>query len=146
MTPTEKIIIRDAEKSDAAVMSNMIKELGYEISLEHLHKEITRFSKKKNDRIMVAELDTEVVGMLSLHIMPLLHREKNLCRITALVVNSTHRRKYIGQRLMEMAEAYGRANDCGYVEITSGIQRDDAHAFYMHLGYEERSKRFIKEL
>ncbi len=146
MNRAEKIIIRDAEKNDAPVVINLVKELGYDISLEHIHKRIARFSKKTNDRIMVAELEDEVVGLLSLHIVPLLHREKDLCRITALIVKGTHRRKYIGRRLLEMAEVYARANDCGLIEITSGVIRDEAHAFYVRLGYEERSKRFVKEL
>jgi N-acetylglutamate synthase-like GNAT family acetyltransferase len=141
-----KIVIRDAEKADAAMIADLIDELGYKIAPEETRQKISRLSKRTNDRVMVAEYENEVVGVLSLHIMPLLHLEKKLCRITSMVVRRTHRRKYIGQRLLEMAEAYARANDCGRIEITSGIQREDAHAFYVHLGYTEKSKRFVKEL
>src|SRR4030042_4391820 len=137
-----KIVIRNAEKEDAAVISELTNELGYKISPEATRQKISRLSRRANDRIMVAEFENEVVGVLSLHIMPLLHLEKNLCRITAMIVRSTHRRKYIGQRLLEMAEACALANDCGRIEITSGHQREDAHAFYAHLGYAEKSKRF----
>jgi N-acetylglutamate synthase-like GNAT family acetyltransferase len=140
-----KIIIRDAEESDCQSIVSLLKELGYSEKYEDVLLKIKKLSKRSNDRILVAIREEEVAAVLSLHIIPLLHRKGNLCRITALVVAQKHRHHYIGQRLMEMAEAYALTRDCERIEVTSGDQRTDAHQFYERLGYSEVSRRFIKE-
>jgi hypothetical protein len=35
---------------------------------------------------------------------------------------------------------------CGLLEITSNARRVDSHRFYLHLGYEQTSARFMKKL
>ena len=147
MDPEElTIVIRDAETADSQAITGLLEELGYPQNRGFTLKKIKGLSKRKKDRILVAQKHGHVVGCLSLHIMPLLHRAGNLCRVTGLVVSELYRGKYIGRRLMEMAEAYAQANDCSCMEITSGDQRFDAHSFYQQLGYVETSKRFIKSL
>ena len=140
------IIVRDAKKEDAQSIAALLDELGYPATCEFALGKIKRLGQRKHDRILVAEKSGQVAGVVSLHIMPLLHRRYNLCRVTAMVVRSDHRRQYIGQRLMEMAEAYARANGCSRIEITSSEKRIDAHTFYGSCGYAERSKRFCKDI
>jgi N-acetylglutamate synthase-like GNAT family acetyltransferase len=141
-----EIVIRDAEPEDCQAIADLLGELGYAQSFSYTRKKIRALSKRLKDRILVAQKQDTVVGCLSLHIMPLLHRPGNLCRVTALIVTKSDRRMYIGRRLMEIAETYAQANDCSVIEITSGEHRTDAHCFYTQLGYEETSKRFIKSL
>jgi ribosomal protein S18 acetylase RimI-like enzyme len=62
------------------------------------------------------------------------------------VVAKDFRNKYIGRRLMDMAEVYARASDCVQVEVTSNARRADAHLFYDRLGYTEESRIFKKDL
>jgi N-acetylglutamate synthase-like GNAT family acetyltransferase len=140
------IVIRDAETDDSQAIAGLLKELGYPQDHDHTLKKIRKLSKRTKDRILVAQKYDHVVGCLSLHIMPLLHRAGNLCRVTALIVSEAYRGKYIGRRLMEIAEKYAKANGCSCIEITSGDQRVDAHRFYRQLGYVATSKRFIKSL
>jgi N-acetylglutamate synthase-like GNAT family acetyltransferase len=141
-----KIVIRDADKKDAAAIAKLLEELGYPSTTEFAREKIRKLGQRKHDRILVAEKDGQVAGVLSLHIMSLLHQKFNMCRVSALVVRSDHRRQYVGQRLMEMAEAYARANSCSRMEITSSEKRVDAHTFYRICGYTERSKRFCKDI
>jgi N-acetylglutamate synthase-like GNAT family acetyltransferase len=141
-----KIVIRDADKGDAQAIVTLLDELGYPATNEFALEKIKQLGRRKHDRILVAEKEGQIAGVLSLHIMPLLHRRFNLCRVTAMVIGLDYRRQYIGQRLMEMAEAYARANKCFRIEITSGEKRIDAHAFYQACGYTERSRRFCKEI
>jgi N-acetylglutamate synthase-like GNAT family acetyltransferase len=144
--PELTIIIRDAEPDDCQALARLLKELGYPQTHDRTRKRIKELSRRTKDRILVAQRKDDIVGCLSLHIMPLFHTEGNMCRVTALVVSAAERGKYIGRRLMEMAEAYARANECTIVEVTSGEQRDNAHSFYDKLGYKEKPKRFIKYL
>jgi len=141
-----EIVIRDAEPDDCQAIADLLEELGYPQNTSYPRKKIRALSKRLKDRILVAQKQDTVVACLSLHIMPLLHKPGNLCRVTALIVAKAERGKYIGRRLMEIAETYAQANDCSLMEITSGEQRTDAHCFYAQLGYKATSKRFIKSL
>lgn len=136
--------MRDAEDGDCEAIANLLAALGYPQTPDFAATKIRRLGKRLHDRILVALHGSEIVGLLSLHIMPLLHLSGNLCRVTALVVSEEHRRKCIGQRLLDVAEAYAKTNDCVEVEITSGDQRCDAHTFYQQVGYQEVSRRFTK--
>jgi N-acetylglutamate synthase-like GNAT family acetyltransferase len=140
------IIIRDAEPDDATAISVLLAELGYPQEPASVRGWVKRLSKRIKDRVLVAVNDNEVVAVLSLHILPLFHTGRDVCRITSLVVAQKHRNKYIGQRMIQMVEAYARANGCISVEITSHERREDAHAFYKKLGYEEAPKRLLKNL
>lgn len=140
------ITIRDADPGDGQAIAGLLKELGYPQESDFVLKKIKVLSKKKKDRILVAQKQDQVIGCLSLHIVPLFHQTGNLCRITALVVAESYRGRFIGRRLMEIAEAYAQANNCSIIEITSGDQRIDAHGFYKQLGYAVTTQRFVKLL
>lgn len=141
-----KIIIRDAESDDAQAIAGLLGDLGYPATSEFVLAKVRTLGQRAYDRILVAEKNGKVVGVLSLHIMLLLHHKDNLCRISALVVSLDYRRQYIGRRLMEMAEAYAKAHKCFRIEITSNEKRADAHAFYVSCGYAEQAKRFCKDI
>ena len=141
-----KIIIRDAQQNDAAAVAQLLDELGYPNTPEFALAKIKKLSGRRRDRVLIAEKDSRVVGILSLHIMPLLHKKGDLCRVSALVVRQENRGQYVGCRLMEMAETYARVNNCSCIEITSGDQRLEAHEFYHKIGYIKASKRFVKSL
>jgi ribosomal protein S18 acetylase RimI-like enzyme len=61
-----------------------------------------------------------------------------------LVVDPNQRRRGAGRLLMEHAERIATEAGCELVELTSAIDRADAHAFYRALGYEATSLRFRK--
>jgi GNAT superfamily N-acetyltransferase len=46
---------------------------------------------------------------------------------------------------MDAVEEYAFQAGCVRLEITSGVQRKEAHEFYRKLGFVERSKRFMKD-
>lgn len=141
-----KIVIRDAQHDDAAAIAQLLGELGYPNTPEFAMTKIQRMTGRRQDRILVAEKHSRVVGVLSLHIMPLLHKRGDLCRVSSLVVTGKSRGQHIGCRLMEMAEIYARANNCAFIEITSGDHRVEAHGFYTKIGYKISAKRFVKSL
>jgi GNAT superfamily N-acetyltransferase len=66
--------------------------------------------------------------------------------LSALVVSGDCRGGGVGRALVEAAEQELQRRGCALVEVTSNVQREDAHAFYKHLGYELTSHRFKKEL
>lgn len=146
MTRNNHLNIRLAILADSETLAALLGELGYPNTNAFAEEKLKQLAKREDDRVFVAEDEGEVVGFASCHIIPLIHEEHNLCRVTALVVASDYRRRKIGRRLMNAVEEYAQKYGCGRVEITSGERRQDAHSFYEHIGYGEVSRRFLKTL
>jgi GNAT superfamily N-acetyltransferase len=103
-------------------------------------------SKTGSDPIFLAVADGQIVGLLALHLCRMPQYTNAVVRVTALVVDRRARRCGVGKLLMEHAERMGSAAGCEFVELTSAIDRTEAHAFYGAIGYEPNSLRFRKSL
>ena len=134
--------IRPATIKDAAALAELFEVLGFPCAVETMAQ---RLSVNANENL-VAEVDELVVGVLTTHIMNVLHRPAPVGRISALVVLASYRGAGIGQALVAAAEQLLRQKGCGLLEITSHFSREQAHNFYKRLGYEATSFRFKKEL
>jgi GNAT superfamily N-acetyltransferase len=121
-------------------------ELGYPNTIGFARKKIKKLASGRNDRLLVVTRCGQVVGFVSCHIVPMIHQTGNLCRVTALVVAHEFHGEGFGHKLMLKAEQYARAKRCVKIEVTSGERRTWAHDFYRRLGYQARSKRFLKSL
>src|SRR5262245_15637300 len=136
------IQIRPASAADAPALSQLFHELGFPSSAA----EITDRLKAMPSLVLVAIEAGEVVGTATTNIMHVLHRPRPVGRLSALIVAEKQRGKGIGQALVHAVEESLRARGCGLLEVTSNLERQDAHAFYQHLGYEITSYRFKKIL
>jgi GNAT superfamily N-acetyltransferase len=144
MPTTEVTIIREALISDAVHIASLISELGYSATEQCVRDRLTQLSSTPADMVFIADYAGEIGGFLSFHVLPLLHVEGNLGRITALAVSSRFRRCGIGRKLVATAERFAWTHGCVRVEITSGDHRADAHAFYEAAGYRQETRRFLK--
>jgi len=54
-----------------------------------------------------------------------------------LVVDEAGRSEGYGTELLEYVHEWAADNDCAAVELESGLWREDAHRFYLDLGYEK---------
>jgi GNAT superfamily N-acetyltransferase len=102
--------------------------------------------RKRIEPVLVADRGKQVIGCVSWHVTPVIHRPRPVGRITMLVVGEAERGEGIGTALVEAVEARLRKAGCGLVEVTSNMKRMRAHAFYETLGYERSSYRFFKPL
>jgi GNAT superfamily N-acetyltransferase len=85
--------------------------------------------------LLVATIDTEVLGTVDLLIAPnLTHHHEPWAMLENVVVAQRARRRGIGRALMEHAFALGRAAGCYKVQLMSGIERGPAHSFYEGVG------------
>lgn len=146
-TPTEPppLRIRRADSVDGEALVPLLAELGYEVTADELSDRIAILSRM-GEPVLVAKLGDDLVGCLTWHVMPVLHRPKPVGRITMLVVTAKARRKRVGRALVEAAEARLRQRGCGLIEVTSNVKLRPAHAFYEHLGFERTSYRFYKPI
>jgi len=139
-------VIRKAIANDAAQIAALLGELGYPASAQSVKNRLINLSSNNGDVVFVADYGGEITGFLSLHVIPLLHIDGRWGRITALSVGSRFRRHGVGRRLVSAAENFAWENGCVRIEVTSGNQRSDAHAFYKAAGYglDDHSHRFLK--
>jgi GNAT superfamily N-acetyltransferase len=143
--PQPKPQIREAKPADAPRLVALISELGHEIDVASVRKNLTRL-KKLGELPLVAALDEAVVGLVGRHLMVTIHRPQSVGRIPILVVTAEARGREIGRMLVEAVEQWCRGEGCALIEVTSNDRRADAHAFYRHMGYERSSIRFFKKL
>jgi GNAT superfamily N-acetyltransferase len=139
------IAVRRANAGDREAMRGLLAVLGYPSDDRVLEQRLERIGAEPSVRVVVAEREGALVGLSSLHVLHLIERPP-LGRLSAIVVTASERRAGVGRALIERIEEEARGAGCDRLEVTSGEWRDDAHAFYLSLGFEETSKRFIKAL
>src|SRR6266481_1649983 len=138
-----KFTVRRAEAEDADAIAVCLAALGYATPTALVAEKLSTLGS--SDTVLVAEDPTTgIVGVVSVHLVPLFHAPGSLARLTALAVVPGHQRKGAGRALVAAAEAFAWEHDCRRVEVTSGDHREDAHRFYHALGYEMDERRFIK--
>ena len=94
---------------------------------------------------LVLERDGQVVGTITLYVLPALsHGGRPFGLIENVVVDETARQTGLGRQLMDAAERLARQKGCYKVSFTSNQRRTDAHAFYERLGYRATHRGFSK--
>jgi GNAT superfamily N-acetyltransferase len=137
--------IRDARAADAEAIASLLGQLGYPTEPEAVPARLERLVIV-GDRVVVAELDDQVAGLAQLHVSPTIEHERPSAKVSALVVDESHRGKGIGRALVEAMEVEARTRRCVLLFLTASARREDAHEFYRRVGLEETGKRFAKSL
>jgi ribosomal protein S18 acetylase RimI-like enzyme len=139
------IEIRLAQASDIDALTALLIQLGYGVTSDQVRRAVIA-RVVDYDPVYVATSNGTVVGVIALHIARWIQLDKPIARITAMIVDSQFQRRGIGRRLLDRALEHARQQDCGTIELTTANERDDAHAFYRDLGFEQTSIRFKKAL
>lgn len=136
--------IRRVRRGDAAQVQALLSQLGYSTDIEFVLQRLLQMSHRRWDAVFVADLDHKVVGVMSLHALDLFHQPGRLGRITSLVVSEAVRGQGMGEMLVKAADRWFIKKDCLRAEVTSGLHRHGAHAFYIDQGYVSDERRFVK--
>jgi len=139
-----KFTVRRAEAEDAEAIAVCLAALGYATPTTLVAEKLSTLGSSSDTVLVAEDPTTGIVGVVSVHLVPLFHAPGSLARLTALAVVPGHQRKGAGRALVAAAEAFAWQRDCRRVEVTSGDHREDAHTFYRALGYELDERRFIK--
>lgn len=136
-------VIRRAGADDAADLARLISPLGYALSAEDVSTRWPAWVAGDN-LALVLEEEGRLVGVVTLHVMRVLHRARPVGRVTSLAVEPAAQGRGYGRALMRAVEEASVAAGCGILELTSHRRRTEAHTFYLHLGYEQTSFRFAR--
>ena len=144
--PTDNVDLRSASLMDADDVAVLLSMLGYPCDREDASERIHSIIANERQALVLARQDGAVCGLIALDFMYYLPLGTTTCRVTALVVTPTAQGMGIGRHLLKEAERRARAGGAARIELTSGAQRTEAHAFYQACGYSGSSVRFVKAL
>lgn len=100
-------------------------------------------SADPNHRLIVAEKDGEVIGTLQISFLPGLPRfgmRRGL--LENVHIRADQRGTGLGTHMVQWAIERCREAGCGMVQLTSNKVREDAHRFYVRLGFAQSHEGF----
>ena len=145
-------MIRDASEKDIPIILGLLYDLGRpkpqkDSDVETFRKLVTKYLTDSDKKILVAVLDdVKVIGMLSMVFLPRLNRSTLETYIPELVVLETYRTHGVGKKLISSCMTIAKEKKCHRIRLESGNQRKESHQFYEHLGFEQSSLSFTKNL
>ncbi|MFC0676849.1 GNAT family N-acetyltransferase [Lysobacter korlensis] len=139
-------VVRSAKIGDASDVARLLDQLGYPCNRDEAADRIVTVLGDPRQHLLIAERDGHACGLISLNMVYSVAHGADLARITALIVGDDCQREGIGRRLLREVEVLSRQAGVSRIEVTSGPQRQGAHAFYRGCGYSEGSLRFVKLL
>lgn len=140
-----KVILRDARRADVPAIVAMLADdmLGQsrEVTTEPLpfsyYNAFEALDRDPNNRLLIAELNGEIIGTLQLTFIHGLSRQgAKRALIEAVRVSSAQRGKGLGEEIIRAAIEIARQAKCAMVQLTTDKSRKDAHRFYERLGFE----------
>ncbi len=128
--------VRPAAQSDALAICALIQELA-RINGERSPLEprfVEDYLKWPGCRVLLAESEGRVFGLLSYHIRPNLYHAGPASLIEELIVRAEMRGLGVGERLVRTAIADAREAGCTEISVSTMLENEDAQRFYRRLG------------
>jgi ribosomal protein S18 acetylase RimI-like enzyme len=133
------INIRDATSQDSSIIVQLISELAAaSAEASPISPEYVRtYLAASNSKVLLAETNGRVIGLLSYSIRPDLYHAGNCCLIEELIVQEEMRGQGAGSALI--TELFSRLKDC--VEVSLGVMPENTRAirFYRKHGLAEEA-------
>lgn len=138
--PKPELIVRQATAKDAAGIAALIEADAP--STRKMASTIAALAKQGKP-VLVAD-EGGIVGAVSYDVVMPVHHPAPLGRITFLVTAKPARRRGIGGKLLEQAEARLRKLGCGAFELVNDIELSNANSFLRGRGYHRSGYRFAR--
>ena len=137
--------IRPLAPTDAPAISALLPDLGYEATAAQVVQRLAALREWPDQDAFVAVADGAIVGLCHAQGVRLL-ASAGYAEIQALVVSAACQGRGLGRQLVAHACAWAFARGYDRVRLRSGVQREAAHAFYEHLGFEKAKASHAFEL
>lgn len=140
-------VIRELKKDDFSAVAQIIREdLGYESSSnEDVAERLDKIESHGDYITLVAVCNDNVVGFVGACRGIAYEFSGHYFRIVALAVRKDFRGMGIGSKLLGQVEEYAVREKAVGILLNSGLNRDDAHAFYERRGYTKKGYSFFKK-
>ncbi len=123
--------IREATIDDIDALCSLTKELkGSSISYEDMNNRLQFVQMSPFDFLYVYEEEETIFGLLGFRIRENLEDVTRYGEISIISVDSTIRRKGIGQVLMDYAEQLAKKHNCIGTWLVSGIKKSRSSSFF----------------
>lgn len=143
--------IRNAKDNDIPEILELLYQLDRPKPIDD--EEIKIFRDKIKDyfldsdkKILVAEIDSRVIGAVSMVILRRLNRAKFEMYIPELVITKELRYSGIGKKIIAHCINLAKERNCYRIRLESGNQRKESHKFYTSLGFDQSSLSFSKNV
>ena len=145
------ISVRKATDKDIPAILDLLYKLGRpkaknDSETEIFEKQIKQYISNSDKQILVAELDSKIVGMASLMFISRLNRDKLELYIPELIVSEENRGKGLGNKLIEQCIKIAKEKKCHMIKLESGNQRIESHQFYKKLGFIQHALSFTLDI
>lgn len=147
MSEAPDITIREARKIDLARLVELMKALTITTStveadgassLADYEKVFELIERDPNHRLIVAEVDGQIVGSADLMIVPnLSHRGLPWAVMENVIVDDSLRRKGVASAMVEYLVNLAKESGCYKIGLSSSKERPDAHKLYESLGFKQ---------
>ncbi|HLM61395.1 MAG TPA: GNAT family N-acetyltransferase [Pyrinomonadaceae bacterium] len=141
-----KLTFRQATREDLPEIVRMLADdfLGarrerYETPLPVSYiKAFEEIVADKNNELIVAETNGEIVGTLQITFTPSISFQGGKrATVESVRVDQKYRGQGIGKELMLWAVNRARKENCFAVQLTTNAERKDSHRFYENLGFKD---------
>ena len=141
------ISLRSACLDDAEDISQLLRELDYEIESSVVRSKIEQACNRDDSDIVVAvNRSGKVLGFVDIRYIPQIALEGDFSRISYFCVDSNHRSQRIGEQIEGYVEHQARQRKCDRIEVHCHHRREAAHRFYRRQGYSEAPIYFAKQI
>jgi GNAT superfamily N-acetyltransferase len=138
------VTLRPASTGDAERIAALFTDEGYPAGPSAIVDRLERFASDYS-RVVVADLDGEVLGFVAFHALPRFEHDDRILRVLALVVDPGARDRGVGHLLMKEAEQAGRDLGAAFIEVTSGHHRPEARRLYEAMGYDASIAAYLRK-
>ena len=148
----ENITIRESTYDDIPSLLELLDELGRpkpqkDNELEKFTALLKNYMQEDDKKILVAQIDnSKIIGMISMVFLSRLNQNTSEMYVPELIVSQNYHSKGIGKKLINFSIELGKEKKCHRIRLESGNQRIESHKFYKHLGFEDSSIFFTKNL
>lgn len=138
--------IRSATLADHLAISNLLTQLGYPGTEDHLPDNLERMLGQPTSQVLVYEDEGQVAGFIAIDFLTQLVVKGDFIRISCFSVDENIRGKGIGKALEDYITELGKKRNADRIEVHCHTRRVDAHRFYYRQGYTESPKYLMKSL
>ncbi len=138
------VTVRPATPDDAERLASLLTDEGYPAGGSDLAARIERYGSLGSE-VLVADAAGDVVGFVTILVLPRFELDDLFARVTSLVVDAGVRERGIGRLLMQAAEEQAKAAGAAWLEVTAGHHRPDARRLFESLGYDPGVAAYLRK-